>query len=136
MICSNFVASELCRWLWAKLLRQELGRAVEFRDGARIRKQKDKLGPSGMSRNQAFALPEVWHGIDCLLPLRDDQLAVVSQIKQEMGGDEILQFNSAEYRQYAESVYQELGISELTFDNVWHVFVDMYAIVVTAERTR
>jgi len=54
--------SELCQWLWSKLLRQELQNFMDMRNGAHMRKNKDKAGPSSMSRNTAFSLPETWGG--------------------------------------------------------------------------
>jgi hypothetical protein len=52
------LASELCQWLWSLLLCKELKKFTELRNGAYMRKDKNKLGPSGMSRNTAPALPE------------------------------------------------------------------------------
>lgn len=40
---------------------------MDFRNDARMRTDNDKIGPSGMSRNEAFSLPEQWGGCDCLL---------------------------------------------------------------------
>ena len=44
-------------------------------------KDKEKLGPSGMSWNQAFSLSESWGGRDCLLMI--DDLSVIEKLKQE-----------------------------------------------------
>lgn len=121
--------SELCRWLWSKLLRQELATFVEFRNGTRVRKQRDKSGPSGMSRNTAFSLPEKWGGRDCLLPLRPDQLQIVREIKAAMGGDELLEFNTVSFRQRAVAAYDSLHIQKLSFENVWDVFDSMYILM-------
>ena len=116
------VYSELVRWLWAKLLRQELAASIAFRNGAPVRRQKEKDGFSGMSRAEAFTLPERWGGRNCLLPLRPDQVDVVKEIMEAMGGEELIQFNSKEYRIRAQQAYDTLTISKLSFQNVWHVF--------------
>ena len=118
----TFAHSELCRWLWAKLLRQELAKFVEFRNGTPVRRQKDKAGPSGISRNEAFSLPAAWGGQNCLLPLRPDQLDIVRQIKEAMGGEELLAFNRRSYREKAQKIYDSLHIRQLTFANAWDVF--------------
>jgi hypothetical protein len=96
------------------------------RNAARMRKDKLKAGPSGMSRDQAFSFPERWGGRDCLLPVDVD---VIRTIKMEIGGDDLLEFVSAEFAAHAQAVYDTLGISELTFENVWAVFTQMYPLV-------
>lgn len=92
---------------------------MAFRDALPMRKQKEKPGPSGMSRNDAFALPEKWSGRNCLIEVDVD---VVREIKAAMGGDELLEFVPQEFRERAEAAYATLHVTQLTFDNVWHVF--------------
>jgi hypothetical protein len=99
---------------------------MDFRNGARMRNDNEKEGPSGMSRNDAFSLPESWGGRNCLLQV---DLAVVRELKGAMGGDEILEFVSVEFSQHAQAAYDTLGIEDLNFENVWHVFRDLYPLV-------
>jgi hypothetical protein len=87
---------------------------------------KDKAGPSGMARNTAFSFPEKWNGRNCLLPV---DVAVIRQIKEVLGGDEILEFVSADFAVRAQAAYESLGISRLKFDNVWDVFTAMLSLV-------
>lgn len=60
---------ELCRWLWAKLLQATLAQFLQERNSFKSRKDNNKAGPSGMSRNTAFSMPEEWGGKNCLLPV-------------------------------------------------------------------
>lgn len=83
------------------------------------RKDKNKAGPSGMSSNVAFALPHKWGGQNLLLPI---DVNLVREIKEHMGGDEILEFVTAEYSAKIQQIYDQLGIQNLEFDNVWEVF--------------
>ncbi|KAI0697862.1 hypothetical protein BC835DRAFT_1269742 [Cytidiella melzeri] len=117
---------QLCQWLWPVLLRQELKKAMEFRNTLPIRKQKNKPGPSGMSRNDAFTLPDKWGGRNCLLPV---DMHIIRDIKEAMGGDDILEFVSRDFRKCAEHVYASLNIAQLGFDNVWFVFNAMLPLV-------
>ena len=48
-----------------------------------MRKDNEKEGPSGMSQNEAFSLPENWGGRDCLLKV---DVAVIRELKEAMGG--------------------------------------------------
>lgn len=101
---------------------------MDFRNGARMRKDKNKPGPSGMSRNEAYFNPASWGGRNCLMPV---DVEVVREIKEAMGGDELLAFTSAEFEQRAQVVYDSLDIPELTFENVWHVFSVMLPLLFT-----
>ncbi|KAF9530863.1 hypothetical protein CPB83DRAFT_919742 [Crepidotus variabilis] len=113
---------ELGQWLWSRLLQQELDQFVEFRNGARMRKDAQKAGPSGMSRNEAFSLYKTWGGRDCLLPV---DCTPIKELKEELGGETLLQFVSDEYALRAESVLDNLGVAQVTMQNVWDVFQDM-----------
>ena len=122
-------ASELCQWLWSKLLRKELADFVDLRNSSLVRKQKFKKGPfskTAMSRNEAFSMPETWGGRNCLLKLSPEQLDIVREIKAAMGGDELLEFNSRGFREKAIAIYDSLNIVDLNFTNVWHIFRAMY----------
>lgn len=99
---------------------------MDFRNGARMRKDNDKIGPSGMSRNEAFSLPEQWGGRNCLLPVDVD---VIREIKAKMGGDALLEFTSAEFSACAQAAYDTLDITNLTIENVWNVFQAVYPLV-------
>lgn len=111
------------------LLRQELAKYVEFRNGVKMRKDKEKAGPSGMSRDQAFTLYEEWGGKDFLMPV---DVSVIQKMKEEMGGDEVLEFVPAPFRSLAEAAYDSLHICELAMDNVWEVFSAMLPILFPA----
>jgi hypothetical protein len=118
--------SQLCQWLWPVLLRKELATFMEFCNGARMRKDKNKPGPSGMSHNDVFSLPSSWGGRNCLLPVDID---IIREIKVAMGGDAILEFVSAEFSQQAQAAFDSLSISELTFQNVWTIFEAMLPLL-------
>ncbi|KAG9316859.1 hypothetical protein JVU11DRAFT_2931 [Chiua virens] len=91
---------ELCQWIWSKLLCKDLQEMMDFHNGTRMRKDNDKIGPSGMSRNDAFSLPEQWGGRNCLLPI---DMNVIREIKAEMGGDALLEFTSVEFSARAQA---------------------------------
>lgn len=85
---------ELARWLWPKLLQKELDAFMDFRNGVRMRKDKKKPGPSGMSRREAFTFPEKWGGQNLLLPI---PVEAVRELKEQLGGEALIQFVSEEY---------------------------------------
>ncbi|EDQ99971.1 uncharacterized protein LACBIDRAFT_334558 [Laccaria bicolor S238N-H82] len=116
------VHSQLSQWLWSKTLQLALDGFTEMRNGQKMRKDNEKAGPSGCSRNEAFFLPQNFGLVDKLLPLNDDQLKIVFEIKEFMGGDALLAFASPEFSEKAEIAYQSLGVTELTIHNAWHIF--------------
>lgn len=116
--------SELCEWLWPKLLRKKLAEFMESRNSYKSRKDPNKPGPSGMSRNVAFSLPHKWGGQNLLLPV---DVTLIQEIKEHMGGDQILEFVSAEYSAQVQGIYDELGVQNLDFGNVWEVFKSLLA---------
>lgn len=119
--------SELCQYLWPKLLRQELDKFVEFRNGVRMRRDNNKAGPSGCSRNTAFSLHENYGLTDCLLRIPD--MSIIQKLKEEMGGDELLEFVWPDFAARCDAAYESLTISELTFENVWEVFQALLPLV-------
>ncbi|KAJ7920649.1 hypothetical protein B0H13DRAFT_1605235 [Mycena leptocephala] len=119
---------ELCQWLWPRLLQQELDKWAKFRNAVPIRKQKNKPGPSGvkaMSRNEAFTAFDSWGGVNCLLPVDRD---ILRQMKEDIGGDQLIAFSTPDFAERAEEVFESLGVS-LTMQNVWDVFQAMLPLV-------
>jgi len=126
--------SELCRWLWSRLLQQELDDYVEFHNARKTRKDGKKAGPSGVSRKDVLLMPEAHNLKNCLLPLTEEQLAVVREIMEELEYEgvkckDLMAFTSAEFAACAEAAYLSLGLQRLTFENVWHVFQDMLPLL-------
>jgi len=59
---------------------------------------------------------------NCLLPLTDEQLAIVQEIMEAMGGEKLIAFVSDKFDAHAEEAYLTLDIKDLSFTNVWHIF--------------
>jgi hypothetical protein len=91
-----------------------------------MRNDNEKAGPSGMSRNEAFSLPESWGGRNCLLKV---DMTIIGELKEAMGGDEILDFVSKEFSERAQAAYDSLGVDDLNIENVWYVFGDLYRLM-------
>ncbi|KAJ7474431.1 hypothetical protein B0H11DRAFT_2158685 [Mycena galericulata] len=117
---------ELCQWLWPRFIQAGLDQYAALRNSIKMRKQSDKPGPSAMSRNTAFSLPEKWGGRNCLLPVDVD---VIAQMKTDMGGDALIAFSTPEFAARAQIAYDYLQIQALTQENIWHVFMTMLPLV-------
>ncbi|KAJ7776796.1 hypothetical protein DFH07DRAFT_951416 [Mycena maculata] len=117
---------ELSQWLWPRFIQAGLDEYAAFRNSVKMRKESDKPGPSAMSCNTAFSLPEKWGGRNCLLPVDVD---VIAQMKRDMSGDALIAFSTPEFAARAQIVYDSLHIQKLTEENIWHVFLAMLPVV-------
>ena len=75
--------SELCRWIFPKLLRRLLKEFMDITNATRMRKDRNKIGPSGMSRNEAYSAPESWGGQNYLIPV---DINVIHELKRLLAG--------------------------------------------------
>jgi hypothetical protein len=101
-------------------------------NATRMRKDKNKAGPSGDSRNNMYLMPEKWGGKDYLQPLTDSDITTIRELKKAIGGPELIQFVTPSYATRAEEVYKSLNIVELSTDNIWTVFEHMSSIMYPA----
>ena len=108
-------------------MRWELQSWLAYVNGVPMRKDKNKPGPSRISRNHAYSLYESWGGRDCLLPVTDMEL--VRELKVKLGGSEFLEFNDPDLSMRAQGAYDSLGPLTLTFENVWVVFQKFLPLV-------
>jgi len=119
------LSSQLCQWLWPKLLRKLAKEFMESRNAFKSRLDRSKPGPSGMSRNEAYSLPHKWGGRQCLLEV---DLDVVREMKDFFSnGEDLFRFPlvTSEFEKQAEEVYEALNIQDLSLSNVWNIFSTM-----------
>jgi hypothetical protein len=79
-----------------------------------------------------YLMPEKWGGKDYLQPLTDSVVKIIRELKEAIGGPELIQFVTPSYATRAEDVYKSLNIVELSFDNIWTVFKHMSSIMYPA----
>ncbi|PPQ82661.1 hypothetical protein CVT25_007551 [Psilocybe cyanescens] len=113
---------QLSQWLWSKTLQLELNNFMAISNAKKMRKDSTKPGPSGASRNQNFALHAEFGLTNELLRLNDGQLAIVSELKDAIGGEALIAFATPEFSARAEEAYSSLGVKDLSIQNAWHVF--------------
>ncbi|KAM5544110.1 hypothetical protein V8D89_002296 [Ganoderma adspersum] len=118
---------ELARWLWPKLIQQELDKLRDKMNNHRVRKDRAKLNPSGVAPNIAYTLFRQYGADSCGLQAVDVDL--VLQLMEEIGGEDLIRFVSAEYAARAEEIFATLNVPELTFHNVWNVFSSMLPLM-------
>src|ERR1700742_2604601 len=73
--------SNLAMLLWPPLIQQELDQFLANANHRRMRKQKEKSLPSGVSPHYAYTFPEEFGGRDCLQPV---DKRVIEEILRDM----------------------------------------------------
>ncbi|KAF8573556.1 hypothetical protein K439DRAFT_1649981 [Ramaria rubella] len=117
---------ELVQWLWPKLIQQELDQLRDHFNNHRVRKDKNKILPSGMSPNvalsqyQRLGAENMLQRVDC---------AVVRQLREELGGEDLIRFVSLDYAAQAQASFDTLNVHELNMLNVWEIFRDMLPLM-------
>lgn len=66
-------------------------------------------------------------GAEYCLQLVD--INIIKEIKQKLGGEELLQFVNKDVALHCEAMYCALGSPGVTLNNAWHVFSDMLPLV-------
>ena len=82
--------------------------------------------PSGVSPNVAMSLHEDYGAENCLQPVDH---SVVGNLMEEIGGEDLIRFVDSEYSATAQSIFDNLGFTVLTFENVWQVFSAMLPLM-------
>lgn len=72
-----------------------------------------------------MAMPQKYGGENCLLPVDTD---VIDKLMEEIGEDAV-QFVTPEYAEQAQAVYDTLQLGQLSFHNVWLVFLAMLPLM-------
>jgi hypothetical protein len=114
------------QWLWPTLIQQELDILKERFNNHTVRFDKNKVLPSGVSPNIAYALHEDYGSTNCLQTV---DLNVVRALKEALGGEGLVRFVSEEFAAHCKDVFHSLHVSELTLQNVWSVFLSMLPLV-------
>ncbi|KAF8329718.1 uncharacterized protein EI90DRAFT_3061677 [Cantharellus anzutake] len=122
----NLEHYNLCRWLWSSFLAWGLEKWRLEQNAFRVRKLKNKPGPSGVSANIAYALPGTFGMKDVLL--RDIDVEIVRRKKEQLSQDS-LHFVPPEYAERAKEVYNSLNVRELSIHNVWDIFRKMLSMM-------
>lgn len=109
------------------MLQHSLDDFRAFRNGVPMRKDREKAGPSGISRNEAFSCFMEWGGVDLLQPV---DVNVIRDIKSHMNPNgDLLSFVPAAFSARAQVAYDSLNVLNLSPDNIWHVCQAMHPLL-------
>jgi hypothetical protein len=114
--------SELVQWLWPTLIQQELDKLRDHLNCHATYFDPSKKIPSGVLPDVTVSLCTEYRGENCLQSV---DTTVVQNLMEELRGEDLIHFVSIEYADCAQGIFNNLGISKLTFKNVWEVFSTM-----------
>ena len=114
------------QWLWPTLVQKELDQLRDRFNAHKVRYDKNKILPSGVSPNVAYALLERYNAVDCLQVV---DRHVVRGIMDAMGGDDLIRFVDIEFAVRAQNVFNSLNLPTVTLDNVWYIFQAMMPVL-------
>jgi hypothetical protein len=112
----------LVQWVWPTLIQAELDALKDRFNNHRVRKDRGKFLPSGVTPNIAFALYQKYRGEYGLQAADRD---IIAKLMEDLGGDELIRFVSLEYAAKAQRVYDSLNLPKLSLTNVWDIFQAM-----------
>jgi hypothetical protein len=115
------------QWLWSTVIQKELDELKDTFNSHVIRLDRTKLNPSGVSPNIAYELFEDYGGENCLQPVDSD---IIRGLMEEIGGEDLILFVSREYAAKAQTIFDTLGVHDLTVQNAWHVFSVMLPLMI------
>lgn len=95
-------------------------------NSARIRKDNKKALPSGTNSNHIYSFPGKYDMQDCRIPV---DIRVIKEIKEELGGESLLDFVSPEFAEHANIAFHILGAPKLTGENIWSIFAQLLPLV-------
>jgi hypothetical protein len=114
--------SWLAMWLWPPVIQQELDKFRYQANNRRVRKQKQKTLPSGVSPNIAYTFPERYGGADCLQTV---DVRVIQDILDQMQAekDALTDWGVPEdFSRRARTAFEEMCAPEISISNIWIVF--------------
>lgn len=106
-------------------MQKELNKFCYEANNRKVRKQKDKLLPSGVSPNIAYEFPERFGATDCLEQVDVRVVEEILDCMQE-AKDALSDWGvPKDFAICAQKKYEELSVQEVTMSNVWLVFGSM-----------
>ncbi|KZV93284.1 hypothetical protein EXIGLDRAFT_788494 [Exidia glandulosa HHB12029] len=114
-------------WIWPPIVQGEVDDFIAYWNVHRIPYNAEKVNPSGVPPNHAYAVPEKltrYPGQHCLIPV---PRARIEEIRAglHLTREQALSFVSPSFDRAARQVYTELHLPRVTLNNAWQTFIAM-----------
>ncbi|KAK6981741.1 hypothetical protein R3P38DRAFT_2745736, partial [Favolaschia claudopus] len=111
----------LFKWLWPKIVQLCLDDFVDYWNNHRIRSQKDKILPSGVSPNYIFDFPERFGLVKFGKQAPQDKIDALRR-NIPKSREECYQWVSDEFDMMAFGAYEQIGSPEMKLAEGWTIF--------------
>lgn len=130
--CFSLLCRVLLRWLWPDIIQRELDKFCTITNARRVRKQKDKKLPSGVSPEYSYSCPDLFGGHQCLQSVDS---SIIDELLLDLEGEKEALTDwqvPEEFQETAETVLGMFGFERksITILNAWMVFSAIYAHLV------
>lgn len=109
-------------WIWPPVIQRELDKFRFQANNHRVRKQKHKQLPSGVTPSIAYSLPEKFGTTDMLQPV---DVNVINEMLDQIRGEDDVSFDWGvpdDFAKRAQEAFKRTGILEVTVTNAWFAF--------------
>ncbi|KAJ3771813.1 hypothetical protein FB446DRAFT_82805 [Lentinula raphanica] len=112
-------------WIWYPLVQRELDMFCLEQNSHRVRKQKEKLLPSGGSADDFYSYPEKYGGEQCGIKV---DMRVIDQLLDEaVEGKQRMRYVDEDFEQLAVTAHIAIGSPAITLHSAWSIFKYMIA---------
>ncbi|KAJ7647950.1 hypothetical protein FB45DRAFT_975407 [Roridomyces roridus] len=119
----------LFNWLWPPIVQGELDHFTERWNSHVIRRQKNKVMPSGVSPNELHAHPEHYCGRCFAIPVPKDAVDALRRNTIKTPRKDALAWVPDDFDIIAWQVYEMVGSPVCSAENAWDVFAEMASIM-------
>ncbi|OBZ68444.1 hypothetical protein A0H81_11429 [Grifola frondosa] len=125
---NNEVHIKLFNWIWPPIIQQELDKFRDSWNMHTVRKQRNKVMPSGSTPTMFFTSPEMWGGKRVSVPVPK---IAVNALRETLPitREEAFRFVDDEFAAFANGVFEELGKPIIDVGTAWLVFERMALIL-------
>lgn len=114
----------LKNWIWFPLIQGSLDEFVFKQNHHRIRKQAEKVLPSGGSSSEFYQYPDRYGGEQCGIPV--DKKVVQSLLDNlRVDNGHLMEYVAADFQELADAAYAAIGKPKIALASAWKVFEAM-----------
>ncbi|KAJ6484711.1 hypothetical protein C8R45DRAFT_829557, partial [Mycena sanguinolenta] len=125
---NNQIHVHLFNWIWPPIVQGELDHFTERWNSHVIRRQRNKLMPSGVSPNELYAHPEYYGGRCFAIPVPRPAVDAFRD-SIPLSREDALSWVPAEFNTLACQVYELLGSPICSAETAWDLFSKMASVM-------